>query len=269
MVTQSIAPQKLDIGATPLDWGIQLDHTGLVSFHKWNSKIANTSWAFTWAPWNTRHLPNGKSSPLRVPVWMMPLTFKPDLAELQGQQCWLPTPRHPHANFDGNFSRVLLLYGSEQDNYKDSTKNHLLQCTCKKALIHQYNIITDKQPFKFLMYYSHPLPPCPGKQVSRQLFLRGCGAVPNRSRYFGGSRGDICHLALWLHQELPSWARERSSSAGLLSKNWEGSATAWSRHVNPNTLTPKALVQAVPGACNSNLPHSIHHFSLFYISFLF
>lgn len=105
----------------------------------------------------------------------------------------------------------MLLYGLEQDNYKDSTQR-ITYCNIlfvKKILIHQYYNTTDKQPFKFFLYYSHLLPSkrkecsSPPRKVSiqTQLYLMGWGVYLTAVDILGDvrkrlrARGDICHLA--------------------------------------------------------------------------
>lgn len=93
----------------------------------------------------------------------------------------------------------MIFYGLEHDDYKDSTKNHLLQCmVCKKKiiLIHWYYNTMDKQPFKFLLHYSHLLPskrkecsyPPRKACIQTQLFLRGCGVYLSTADILGDVR---------------------------------------------------------------------------------
>jgi len=79
----------------------------------------------------------------------------------------------------------------------------------KKPPIHRYYNTTDKQPFKFLPYYSHLLPskrkecssPPKKASIQTQLFLRGWGLYLTAADILGDlrkrlrARGDICHLA--------------------------------------------------------------------------
>lgn len=164
------------------------------------------------------------------------------------------------------------LHGLEQDSYKDSSRNQLLQHLVNK--IYQYHSTTTNSSNSFCIISidclpkGRDVPPCPGRQVFRQNYFSGVEGAPNHSRYFGGSTQEP--RGTW--SRLPSGTdntatRAHSLSAGLLSRIQGDQTQLRQTEANPNTSIPKVLVQF------KSLSHhsSLHQFSLlshFYTSFI-